>query len=307
MEFTDNKKVDNSSKSQTCKYDRDGKELILTINTDTGAVSVNAEKDIIEQGALPSTDSNGDGVPDMPSYYYTVSADEKLVDYWKNHVDDPCTAVYHCDSGYNSLTGEGHFDLYKDELQANGKECDWLCVLGDKKCEKKCASYDEWLYGKKNSISTYYKNKDYSKAKNLELMVKQMCNSVMQTHNYTTSICLKKCLNMAEDIHEIKKSNGIDVADSSYDCVLSAQIIAFIYNILKWVKYIAPVLVIILGILDFVKALAAQDDDAMKKAQGKFVKRLIAAVLLFLLPLIIDYVLSVFHLVNDSCNINEIF
>ena len=70
---------------------------------------------------------------------------------------------------------------------------------------------------------------------------------------------------------------------------------------------LAPVLVIILGILDFVKALAAQDDDAMKKAQGKFVKRLIAAVVLFLLPLIIDYVLSVFNLVDDTCSINTIF
>ena len=120
----------------------------------------------------------------------------------------------------------------------------------------------------------------------------------MNYSNYEYS-CINLCLNINDDLPES--------LSSPKDCGLSARIIAFIYNILKWVKYITPVLVIILGILDFVKALAAQDDDAMKKAQGKFVKRLIAAVLLFLLPLIIDYVLSVFHLVNDSCNINEIF
>lgn len=131
--------------------------------------------------------------------------------------------------------------------------------------------------------------------------IKEFCRMIISSDDYAGT-CMSSCLNLQQDIYDLTNKD-----DGKRDCFMSDQIIAFIYNILKWVKYIAPVLVIILGILDFVKALAAQDDDAMKKAQGKFVKRLIAAVLLFLLPLIIDYVLSVFHLVNDSCNINKIF
>lgn len=133
-----------------------------------------------------------------------------------------------------------------------------------------------------------------------ETMLSNFCKNIINKRDYG-SACMQECLDLNATLYKLTRE------DKSGACHLSDQIIAFIYNILKWVKYIAPVLVIILGILDFVKALAAQDDDAMKKAQGKFVKRMIAAVLLFLLPLIIDYVLSVFHLVNDSCNINKIF
>ena len=143
---------------------------------------------------------------------------------------------------------------------------------------------------------------------NAKIQMQSFCKQKLSNSNYTkNNRCLLECLTLNDKLAELegKLCDSKNDQDCN-DCGLSDQIIAFIYNILKWVKYIAPVLVIILGILDFVKALAAQDDDAMKKAQGKFVKRLIAAVLLFLLPLIIDYVLSVFHF-NDSCNINEIF
>jgi large-conductance mechanosensitive channel len=56
---------------------------------------------------------------------------------------------------------------------------------------------------------------------------------------------------------------------------------------------IAPILVIVLGGLDFAKASLQSDEDAIKKAGINFGKRLIAAVLLFLLPLIINIVLEI--------------
>lgn len=161
--------------------------------------------------------------------------------------------------------------------------------------------YCQLYYDLLGKYKTAKKNNQISSANKTLTTLKTFCKDVTASVDYSNYeySCINLCLNINDDLPES--------LSSPKDCGLSARIIAFIYNILKWVKYIAPVLVIILGILDFVKALAAQDDDAMKKAQGKFVKRMIAAVLLFLLPLIIDYVLSVFHLVNDSCNINKIF
>ena len=53
-----------------------------------------------------------------------------------------------------------------------------------------------------------------------------------------------------------------------------------------------PVIVIVLGILDFIKAIGSDKEDEMKKAQGRFVKRLIAAVLIFIIPFIIEFVLD---------------
>lgn len=153
-----------------------------------------------------------------------------------------------------------------------------------------------------------YKNKYETKL----LEVRTWCNSIIDNRAYN-STCLQGCVGLNDTLYNIqcvktKNNKEVDICvKKETNCNLSSEIIAFIYNILKWLKYIAPVLVIILGILDFVKALAAQDDDAMKKAQGRFVKRLIAAALLFLLPLIIDYILNIFNLYDSSCDVTEIF
>ncbi len=56
---------------------------------------------------------------------------------------------------------------------------------------------------------------------------------------------------------------------------------------------IAPILVVVFGTLDFSKAALASDDQAMKKAWSNFVKRIIAAILLILLPFIIHTILSI--------------
>lgn len=47
-----------------------------------------------------------------------------------------------------------------------------------------------------------------------------------------------------------------------------------------------PVLLIVFGMLDLGKAVMAQKEDEIKKGQGLFIKRLIAAVLVFLVVFI---------------------
>ena len=64
---------------------------------------------------------------------------------------------------------------------------------------------------------------------------------------------------------------------------------------LNLVKIIVPVLVIVLGSLDFVSAIFSQDDGNMKKAQTKFIKRLIIAVAIFVAPSILKFILDIGH------------
>jgi len=47
-------------------------------------------------------------------------------------------------------------------------------------------------------------------------------------------------------------------------------------------KIAAPVAMILFGMLDFAKAMTSSDDGKMKKAQSSFLKRLIAAIIVFL-------------------------
>lgn len=59
-------------------------------------------------------------------------------------------------------------------------------------------------------------------------------------------------------------------------------------EILQYPRIIVPILVICLGMFDFAKAVISSKEDQMKKAQTTFVKRLLIAVCVFLIPTIID-------------------
>ena len=75
------------------------------------------------------------------------------------------------------------------------------------------------------------------------------------------------------------------------------EIVSYILNILR---IIGVVLMIVLGVLDFTKALTSSDADAMKKAVNMFVKRLIIVVLILFIPAIIDLLFSIID--KTSCS-----
>ena len=66
----------------------------------------------------------------------------------------------------------------------------------------------------------------------------------------------------------------------------------------------AVALTLILGMLDFAKAIWSNDQDGLKKAQQKFVKRLIAMVVIVILPFIIDPIIKL-ALGSDTCGIGK--
>ena len=58
------------------------------------------------------------------------------------------------------------------------------------------------------------------------------------------------------------------------------------------IKIAIPILLVILGMLDLWKAVAASKEDEIKKGQQMFVKRIVAAVLVFLVTLIVQIVVK---------------
>lgn len=79
-------------------------------------------------------------------------------------------------------------------------------------------------------------------------------------------------------------------------------------TIINMIKIAVPVLLLIFGVIDFGSAIFAQEEGNIKKAQGKFIKRLIIAVIIFLIPSILNVILSIAHTVwpnisPDFCGI----
>lgn len=138
-----------------------------------------------------------------------------------------------------------------------------------------------------------------------ENMIKDYCKSIMQEQDYdggTEQDCLESCMGIANQTIKAKVAAGI-LSNNSGDCGLSARLLVWLNNIMRWVKYILPVIVIIFGILDFIKAIGADKEDEMKKAQKKFITRLIAAALVFIIPLIIEFVLEKMGFGYNSCSL----
>ena len=138
-----------------------------------------------------------------------------------------------------------------------------------------------------------------------ETMIKDYCKAILAHHNYdggNEQDCIQACLDIGDNLQKAKKEAGL-LSEESGDCGFSARLLVWVSNILRWIKYILPVAVIVLGILDFIKAIGSDKDDEMKKAQGKFIRRLIAAALVFLIPLIIEFILDKMGFGYNDCSI----
>lgn len=66
-----------------------------------------------------------------------------------------------------------------------------------------------------------------------------------------------------------------------------------INNILNIIKFIVPGLVVLLGTIDLSKAVLAGNEDEMKKAQKTFIKRVILGACVFLVPTIVNLIMTI--------------
>lgn len=63
----------------------------------------------------------------------------------------------------------------------------------------------------------------------------------------------------------------------------------YLNQILKLVQYLGPILCAVFTIIEFVKAIASQKNDALSHAAKKTVIRIILAMVLFFVPLITNF------------------
>ena len=73
-------------------------------------------------------------------------------------------------------------------------------------------------------------------------------------------------------------------------------------TIVDIIKIAVPVLLIVFGMLDLGKAVAAQKEDEIKKAQGLFVKRLISAAIVFFVFVVVELVFNLIAVSTEGTN-----
>lgn len=112
-------------------------------------------------------------------------------------------------------------------------------------------------------------------------------NKKTELIDYNTIITFENCAKLFED---------------------SPELLDLIRMFVKIFKFLIPILLIVFGILDFGKAAMSSKEDEMKKAQGKFIQRVIIGVCIFLAPTMLKLLLEIAnnvwgHISTDFCGI----
>lgn len=89
--------------------------------------------------------------------------------------------------------------------------------------------------------------------------------------------------------------------DANQICsLLDADLVTFIHNVIVLIKIAVPVILVILGMLDFAKGVIASKEDEIKKGQQTFIKRLIAAAFVFFIITIVQLVMGLISKEDNS-------
>ena len=80
----------------------------------------------------------------------------------------------------------------------------------------------------------------------------------------------------------------LDVASECTE-VIDAEVYEFLQQIFDVIKYAGPLLCLVFSVIDFVKAAASQDKDALTKAGKTTGKRVVYALILFFIPTLINF------------------
>ena len=125
-------------------------------------------------------------------------------------------------------------------------------------------------------------------------------NDVEQVVNQATTafenIKLNSFIDIDFDVSDGCKSYLGDPSDSGSP----AYYLQFSFNIMK---YAAIIMLFVFTFIDFTKAVASSKDDAIKKATQNAIKRVIIAIIIFFLPILIEFLLSLFG-IYSNCGIS---
>lgn len=101
------------------------------------------------------------------------------------------------------------------------------------------------------------------------------------------------------------KDITVNQIEATCSNIFSKSLDEQILKIWGWIQIIAPIMLIFFGTMDFGKAVLSEDQDALKKSTSKFIKRAIATVAVFFVPLIVQIIFSVLNFATKG-TANEI-
>ena len=101
-------------------------------------------------------------------------------------------------------------------------------------------------------------------------------------------------------MQNVLAANPTEISEASCETLLGPQTISYLTTAFIIVQVIGVVLVVILGLTDFLGAILSGDNDANKKAVKKFVIRLSMMAVLLVVPSILELLLTIFGISDQG-------
>lgn len=88
---------------------------------------------------------------------------------------------------------------------------------------------------------------------------------------------------------------------------IPAETVNFIAKIIDIIKILTPVILVIMGSIEFAKAVMSQNDSQIKNAQSAFLKKIIAGVAVFFIIVIIQWVTDLLNNADETTGAKNAF
>jgi hypothetical protein len=167
-----------------------------------------------------------------------------------------------------------------------------------------CATFNDYLYvlnkAKEENGGSCENNAKFTEAYR---SLSNLCTHFSASTTYTgdnageqqAKTCMTECSKIKDHVSKI--CGYTPTTSITQECnSIGDRLLAWMFKIINMVRYAIPAILIILGVLDFIKAIASDSDEEIKKAGGRFAKRLLAAAILFIIPLILQFLLGIFSI-----------
>lgn len=264
-------------------------------------------------------DENGDLLA-CPLYSKKMENDPKLENYYLSFSDEDTGLFildYDLDEEYNKLPDlDVYVSFTRDKLDEYNEiieNAEWSakCTYYATDSEKIHLYFNEDRYMLINEDNEVYSSKVYFTLKQLwdnaneangcprrlyekksiisspgSIWVDYYLNNEFSSKEFTITDCVG-CENFIPKVDKEKDENVENCKDLFGD-----ELVKKINDVMDIVKIVVPILLIAFGIVDFTKAVFSSSADDMSKCQKKFLKRIVAAVLVFLAPIFINLILT---------------
>lgn len=178
--------------------------------------------------------------------------------------------------------------------------------------------YSDFVRGGCSDTSEVCNLGAYTLGSGLNKMLENIANSCINYDKTKYEESLKAALNNINDalvkdqenvnkVYQTFVKKPVSYYDSSMtescEGIFGETLTGYMQSAFNIIKYAGIVLLVIMSSLDFIKAVATQDNDSINKAKNKTSKRFVFAILLFLLPTLLNLIIEILEISSSVCGI----